>query len=205
MSTLSGDTQCTTDYREDIQLLSPPSSRQKDFDYGESDAEFESELPNSRTSPNFRHGQGTSHVNLFDLGRRFWKTMSSSPLLRSKRSQEIRLYSSQSIPDLRSTSRARNRKRERRTDSSHATSSLTREARRESFLQFTSTTGIEVPAGHAGNLFDDTAPVLEHGDNVREAGDDLDEEHTGWNDRNPPDNSPFVYVLQSPFWHGSHE
>ena len=192
MSSLSGDAQHTTGHREDIQLLPHTPSGSQNTEDGEGDVRVEHELQNSQALPSFRGRQATSKVNLFDLGRRLWNAMSRSPLLRATRSQEIRLYNTPSIQDLRSTSRARNRGRGRRADSSQTTSSSTGEARRGSFLQSTSATGIEIPAGHAGNFFDDIAPVLEDGDDERDAGVEMDEEHTGWNDRNPPDNSPFV-------------
>ena len=199
MSSLSVDTQRTTGYREDIQLLPHTPSGSQDAEDGDGDVRAEPELQNPQTLPNFRGRQAASKVNLFDLGRRLWNAMSRSPLLRATRSQERRLYNTPSIQDLRSTSRARNRGRGRRAHSSQTTSSSKGEARRGSFLQSTSTTGIEIPAGHTGNFLDDIAPVLEDGDDERDAGVELDEERIGWNDRNPPDNSPFVHNLHQSF------
>ena len=199
MSSLSGDTQQTTVFREDIQLLPFTPSVSQDPEDGESDPGIEPELRNSRTLPDFRDRQTTSALNLLALGQRIWNAMSRSPLLRATRSQEIRLYNTLSIQDLRSTSRARNRGKGGRANSSQATSYSAGEARRGSFLQSTSATGIEVPAGHADNLFDDITPVPEDGDHERDASVELEEEQAGWNDRNPPDNSPFVSILhQSP-------
>ena len=195
MSSLSSDTQQSTVYREDIQLLRHTPSGSRDPEDGESDAGTGPEIQNSQTSSNLRDRQTISKANLFALGRQTWNAMSRSPLLRSSKSQEIRLYNTPSIQDLRSTSRARNRGRGRRAESSQATSTSTGEVRSGSFLQSTSTTGVEIPAGHADNLFDDIAPVLEDEGDDRDDGVELEEDQSGWNNRNPPDNSPFVSIL----------
>ena len=192
MSRLSCNSPDTPTYGEDIQLLARQASTSEGEDHGESDNDIYLDGISFHGQQDTEHQQRPpSSVNIFGLLRRARAAMSRSPLLRSTRSQDLPSYTIPSLSgDGRLTSKARDRGKGRRVEGSQETRSSAE--RRGSFLQSTSASSVEIPAGHGGNLFEDIGSTTNDDETEQDAVVDLDAEGTEWSDKNPPDNSPLV-------------